>query len=103
MRVWIIGDKRYGDSNESHWVAEICHDPTPNADPDESVWDRVEHRGRRCKTREEAIAVARKLKSNVLNAAQVYKRTLEQVDGKVYDWTVSSDPEEVECIYEVQP
>jgi hypothetical protein len=99
MRVWIISDKRYGNSNESHWIAEISHDPNPGADPDESVWDRVQYRGKRCATKDEALAVAAKLKSNVCNAAQVFERRLEQIEGSVYDWTIVSEPIEVECIY----
>jgi hypothetical protein len=103
MRVWIISDKRYGDSEEEHWVAEICHDPAPDSDPDEAVWDRVEYRGRRCKSEAEAVKVATSLKSNVMNSAQVFKRALERVDRDRYDWSVVSTPQEVECIYESSP
>ncbi len=100
MRVWIIGDRRHGDSGEEHWVAEICHDPTPAADPDESVWDRVQYRGHRYASEAEAVKAASTLKSNVMNLAQVYKRELEQVDGDRYDWTITTQREDVECIYE---
>jgi hypothetical protein len=103
MRVWIISDKRYGDRCEEHWIAEVCHDPRPDADPAESLWDRVVERCYRCTTREKALALAATLKSNVMNAAQVYKRTLEHMDGHVYDWSVASEPEEVECIYDPSP
>lgn len=101
MRVWIISDKRWGESNEQHWIAECSHDPRPDTDPDEQcVWDRVQSRGRRCRTKREAVSVARKLKSNVVNSASVYLRTLEQIDGNKYDWTVMGNAEEVECVYE---
>jgi hypothetical protein len=100
MRVWIISDKRYGESDESHWIAECSHDPEPGADPEESIWDRVENRGRRCKSEAEARRVAARLKSNVVNAATIYKRELRQVERDVFDWEIVGDTQEVECIYD---
>lgn len=99
-RVWIITDKRYGDSDESHWIAEVSHDPTPEVHPDEqSVWDRVESRGRRFETQEQAIEAIAKMRSNVISVGSVYQRSLQKIERDVYDWRIDDEPEEFDCLF----
>lgn len=99
MRVWIISDKRWGDSDEEHWVAEVGYDPTPTTTPDESVWDRVRMCEHRYQTKRQALAAVRKLKSSVTSSARVYHRGLECVEGNGFDWAVG-EVCEVECTYD---
>jgi hypothetical protein len=99
MRVWIISDKRWGDRDEEYWIAEVCHDPTPAADPDESVWDRVQYRGERFATKADAVAAVRRMKSNVCSSAVVRHIVLKCVVGDSYEWETDRELEEMECIY----
>lgn len=98
MRVWIISDKRWADSDETHWVGEVVIDPDPYG-PETEVWDRVQYRSKRYCTKASAIRGVKRSKSNVISVGDVYRRHLERVEGTIWNWT-NEDREETDCIYE---
>lgn len=108
MRVWIIGDKRYGDSGEEQWEVEWQtkhpeYDSMPQAEREcfDPAWhpfhcktfpiapasNRTEQEVNREKAKAAAIEYARKVADESFwGVADVTLQQLDQVESRSYDW-----------------
>lgn len=97
MRVWIISDRKHGDSSDDRWLCDWMENP-PVDEHGDSDHDMAKVHISKHASRDDAMARAKQdaKHPNIWGPVAVYRQYLEQVEGDVYDWQSYGDAEYVE-------